>query len=112
MTAELDIPVALAALVRRDDGTCSVVYPGPAGAVETELSAEEWETLATELPEIQPEVEAVIWSKLDGNVDAWIAGIDVVFRLIAEVREAWKNLSGGPETNAAVARVLAELKER
>jgi hypothetical protein len=110
LTAELHFPVGLAALVRRDDGTCIVVYPGPAGAVESELAPEEWEALAPELPPLVPEVEAVIWSRLDGGNDAWITGIDVVFRMIAEVRAAWTGMTGGPEAALAVARVLAELR--
>jgi hypothetical protein len=110
LTAELHFPVGVAALVRRDDGRCVVVYPGPAGAVEAELAPEEWEALEPELPPLVPEVEAIIWSRLNGANDAWLTGIDVVFQMIAEVRASWVGMSGGPEAALAVARVLAELR--
>ena len=100
----LGIPVGIAALIRRDAGAV-IAYPGPVGLVE---ATADLEVVAELVAKLEPEVEAIIWSNV-GVPGAWIAGIDVVFRMISEVRKAWVGLAGGPDAPAAVARVLAEL---
>jgi hypothetical protein len=97
----LGVPVGIAALIRRDSGAV-LAYPGPVGLVEAATPSNEL------VDRLVPEVEAIVLSNV-GVPGAWISGIDVVFRMITEVRKAWVGLAGGPDAPAAVARVLAEL---
>jgi len=102
---ELGVPVGVAALIRRDDGRVVVGYPGPAGLVESELDTTQAQRLL-EGRVIEAEVEAIVLSSLPEG-GAWIAGIDVVFEMIAELRQNWRGISGGGEAPAALARVIA-----
>ena len=106
--ARFGVPVGIAALFVRDDGHAIVGFPGPAGLVETEVDDDAWNDVRAELGlTLTPEVEAIVWSSLPGG-GCWIAGIDVVFRMIAELRKSWVGFAGGPDVPAAIARVLAE----
>lgn len=104
---ELGVPVGVSTIIVRDDGRTVVGYPGPAGLVESELDASQCERLLSVLPApLVPEVEAIVLSTLPGG-GAWLAGIDVVFEMIAALRESWHGITGGPEAPAALARVIA-----
>lgn len=110
----LNVPVGVAALVKREDGRVTINYPGPAGLVEAELSHEPWDALCAEVPavaDLAPEVEALVWSRLGGE-QVLRVGIDAVFRLIGELRQSWQGITGGLEGPAAVQRVLSELGAR
>ncbi|MEO8700992.1 MAG: DUF5947 family protein [Kofleriaceae bacterium] len=99
----LNIPVGIAAMIRRDDGRIVIGYPGPAGLVESTLDPALVATLDVELA---PEIEALVWSHLG----VLRCGIDAVFRLIGEIRRSWQGITGGEAGHAAVARVLADLQ--
>lgn len=109
--ARLGVPVGVAALYVRDDRAPIAGYPGAIGLVESELSRDAWDELCAEVPALaalQPEVEALVCTR-DG---AWLAGIDVVYRLISELRArrgVESGMFGDPEAPAAIARTLAEL---
>jgi len=105
----LGVPVGIAALIRREAGAV-VAYPGPVGLVESEVDA----AVLAAIPEaagLAVEVEALVWSTLPGG-GVWRCGIDVVFRMVSELRAAWVGMAGGPEVPAAVARMFAELANR
>lgn len=99
--AKLGVPVGVAAIVKRDDGRTVACYPGAAGLVESELDAAD----VTALPVIAAEVEAIVLSSLPGG-GAWRTGIDVVFEIVGAVRTSWQGMTGGPEVQTAIARVL------
>jgi len=101
LLAMLGVPVGVAAILVHEDGRKVVTYPGPAGLVEAALDEE-----LADMPPLEPEVEALVCSSLAGG-GAWIAGIDIVFELIGELRRHWRGLTGGAEAPAAIARVLA-----
>ena len=105
--ARFGIPVGVAAVLRHDDGRAVVAFPGPAGLVEADVDEPLWTALREVAPEPLPEIEALVWSSLDGG-GAWLTGIDVVYEMIAAVRENWRGMTGGPEAPRAIARVLAE----
>ncbi len=105
----LGVPVGVAALIRRASGAV-VAYPGPVGLVESEVDAAVLAAIP-EAAELELEVEAIVWSTLPGG-GVWRCGIDVVFRMVSELRAAWAGMSGGPEVPAAVARMFAELANR
>jgi hypothetical protein len=105
----LGVPVGVATVVVRANGSAAVAFPGPAGLVECEVDAPLWDALRAAVPALAtltPEVESLVCSTLPGG-GAWIAGIDVVFEMVAAIRQSWRGLTGGPEAPAAVARVIA-----
>ena len=106
----LAVPVGIAALIRRDDRAI-IGYPGAAGLVEAAVEPAIWDQLVRELPlaaTLEPEVEALVWSRLGGDRVLRV-GIDVVFRLIGELRQHWEGITGGPNVVGTVERVLSEL---
>lgn len=106
---KLGVPVGVATVIVRDHGGAVVAFPGPAGLVECEVDAPLWDALKLDVPalaSLEPEVEALVCSTLSGG-GAWIAGIDVVFEMVAALRQSWRGMTGGPEAPAAVARVIA-----
>jgi Family of unknown function (DUF5947) len=118
--ARLGVPVGLAAVRVRDDGGAVAGYPGPAGLVESELPAAEWDALRAAVPAaatLAPEVEALVCASLPGGDSdgsggsggAWVAGIDAVFALVAELRGRRIGPGGDPAVPAALARVVARL---
>ncbi|HWO22008.1 MAG TPA: DUF5947 family protein [Kofleriaceae bacterium] len=109
--ARLGVPVGLAAVRVRDDGSAVAGYPGPAGLVESELPAAEWDALRAAVPAaaaLAPEVEALVCASLPGG-GAWVTGIDAVFALVAELRGRRIGPGGDPAVPAALARVAARL---
>jgi hypothetical protein len=108
----LGVPVGVAALYCRDDGAPIAGYPGAIGLVESELERAAWDELCTSVPVIaamQREVEAVVCAP---GGHAWIAGIDVVFKMVSELRArrgVESGVFGDPEAPAAVARALEQL---
>ena len=106
---KLGVPVGVATVIVRDHGGAVVAFPGPAGLVECEVDAPLWDALKLDVPalaSLEPEVEALVCSTLSGG-GAWLAGIDVVFEMVAALRQSWRGMTGGPEAPAAVARVIA-----
>jgi hypothetical protein len=107
----LNVPVGIVAIVRDDRDGARLAYPGPAGLVEATVDPAVWSALCSDVPAVAglvPETEALVWSALTQEVLR--TGIDVVFRLVGELRTHWRGIHGG-EGPAALARVLAELVE-
>jgi hypothetical protein len=108
--ARIGVPVGVAALTARDGGERGVVlYPGPIGLAEHAVPPALWTELRQRIPPLEPDVEALLFSRLGGVPEVLLVGIDVVFRLVAEVRARWTGMTGGPEAAAAVGRMLVEL---
>lgn len=109
--ARLGVPVGVAALSRRDDGTAIAAYPGAIGLVESELAADAWDELCAAVPAVAA-MEREVCALVCASSGAWIAGIDVVFRLVSELRARRgvdSGMFGDPEAPAAAARFLDEL---
>jgi hypothetical protein len=76
------------------------LYPGPAGAVESELPLTAWNEIASGNPVIdlmQHDVEALLVSRIGEVPRCYIAPIDVCFRLVGIFRTRWKGLAGGTD---------------
>jgi hypothetical protein len=83
----LGIPVRLACLQARADGSLRALYPGPLGVAESELAPEAWRACREsfeQLPDLRPEVEALV-VPADGQCQ--IASIDMVYELIGVFRK-------------------------
>jgi hypothetical protein len=76
------------------------LYPGPAGAVESELPLTAWSDIVSLSPDIaamEPDVEALLINRTGDVSRCYIAPIDVCFRLVGLFRIHWKGLAGGTE---------------
>jgi hypothetical protein len=113
---ELAVPVGLAFFRRTSPhGGVIAAYPGPAGAVETEVDTAAWERLTRENPavsDLEPDVEALLVNRLDRVAAAyWRLSIDHCYRLTALVRRRWRGVSGGDEVVPEVRRFFQSLEE-
>jgi Family of unknown function (DUF5947) len=116
----LMIPIELAFFFKKEStGKVSAFYPGPAGAIESQLSLEAWSDIEKENPvlrELEPEVEALIANRVGANrgVEAqyYTAPIDECYRLVGLIRLNWHGLSGGTEVWREVGKFFASLRER
>jgi len=112
---EMMLPINLAFVLRNGDGRITVLYPSPAGAVESQLNSQVWEDRIASHPKLQamePEVEALIVNRVGEQNAYFTAPIDECYRLVGIIRTNWRGLSGSPEVWGAVALFFHELRER
>jgi hypothetical protein len=112
----LGIPIDLAFFLRSTPAEGIIaVYPSPAGATESLVSAEAWEALAAENPvlqDLEPDVEALLVNRVAGSRESYRVGIDECYKLVGVIRSKWRGLSGGQDVWDEIGRFFAGLKER
>lgn len=102
---DLDIPVDLVFLFRNSDQNRIVaLYPGPAGATESELDLD-----LPALEILRPDVEALLIRR---NADSFLVPIDVCYELVGRLRTLWRGFDGGREAHAAVDEFFARVRKR
>lgn len=97
-----------------------VLYPSPAGAVESLLSLESWNGIVRENPilnSMEQDVEALLVNRIEyarGSAPAeyFVVPIDQCYRLVGLIRAHWKGLSGGAEAWQEIGNFFAELRQR
>lgn len=97
-----------------------VLYPSPAGAVESLLSLEAWEEIVRDNPALgnmESDVEALLVnrvgkSRADVPAEYYIVPIDECYKLVGLIRAHWRGLSGGTEVWQAIGRFFTDLKSR
>jgi hypothetical protein len=113
---DLHIPINLAFFFRSAPaGHIVALYPSPAGATESFLTAEVWRDLVNDNPclaDLEPEVEALLVNRLGEARQYFRLPIDQCFRLVGVLRTHWRGLSGGTKVWSAISQFLAELKRR
>jgi Family of unknown function (DUF5947) len=75
-------------------------YPSPAGAMESSLDLEYWQTIVERNPvlkKFEPDVEALLVNRVSAPAQYFRAPIDQCFRLVGIIRTRWRGLSGGSE---------------
>jgi hypothetical protein len=110
---ELMLPINLAFVLRDSTRRLTVLYPSPAGAVESQLSVSAWEEHMAAHPALcamEPEVEALIVNRVGSQNAYFIAPIDECYRLVGLMRTKWRGLSGSPEVWGAVAAFFEDLR--
>jgi hypothetical protein len=114
--AELQIPVRLAFFFFSSAVSRVVAfYPSPAGATESLLSLDAWETglgrsaLAALL---EPDVEALIVRGDHGRYAVHLVPVDACYELVGLVRMHWKGFDGGEEAWAAIDAFFARIDGR
>ena len=89
-------------------------YPSPAGATESLLSLDAWDSLVRQnraLKEMQADVEALLVNRAGQARDYFIAPIDKCFELVGTIRMNWRGFSGGQEVWDKIDLFFSHLKE-
>jgi len=112
--AKFQIPVGLAFFMVRERGQGVLgLYPSPAGATECELHLAAWDELVAANPvltELEPEVEALIVSRMSDPPRHAIVPIDRCYVLVGMIKSRWEGISGGSAIDDAVAEFFAALE--
>jgi len=112
----LQIPIGLAFFfVNSTENRTIALYPGPAGAIESELDLSAWNQIAAEHPvlaSLLPDVEAVVLLRRNGVQRCFVVPIDQAYKLVGIIRLAWKGFDGGPDAWGRIDAFFEEMHER
>ena len=117
----LMLPINMAFFFRcSHQGRMVAMYPSPAGGMESLLTFDAWEEIASEnaaLRDMEPDVEALLVNRLGysrgfSNAEYYIAPMDDCYKLIGLIRAHWQGLSGGTEVWRQMASFFTELKTK
>ena len=89
------------------------LYPSPAGATESLLDLAAWEELQADNPwlaKLEPDVEALLVNRVDGERDYYRAPLDQCYALVGLIRARWRGVSGGSDVWVAVGEFFAGLE--
>jgi uncharacterized protein DUF5947 len=118
---DLLIPINMAFFFRSSvEARMMVLYPSPAGAVESLLPLDAWSEIVKENPvlgKLEDDIEALLVNRVGqahagSAAEYYFAPIDDCFRLVGLIRTHWKGLSGGNEVWTEIAEFFAALKAR
>jgi hypothetical protein len=90
-------------------------YPSPAGAMESLLNLESWQTLVDNNPvlnELEPDVEALLINRLRDAREYYIVPIDACYQLVGLIRSHWRGLSGGEAVWNAITDFFRDIRTR
>jgi hypothetical protein len=108
----LDIPVGVAFCFHNSAlGAMALIYPGPAGATESQLPLDAWGDIVSAHPvlsTLEPDVEALLVRRAPPPAVSFVVPIDACYELVGLMRRHWKGFDGGPEAR----RHLDEFFER
>ena len=111
----LAIPVNMAFLTTGSDGGLHCHYPSPAGATESLLTLEGWEELVAQNPvlsTLEPDVEALLVSRVGERHEYFLVPIDACFELVGLIRVHWRGFSGGGQAWERIGDFFAGLRAR
>jgi len=110
----LELPVGTAFLfVSSAAQRVVALYPGPAGATESELPLAAWDGVLQAIPalaSIQPDVEAVLVHSGDDGVAAFLVPIDTCYELVGHLRQLWRGFDGGQDVHRRLESFFAEIR--
>jgi hypothetical protein len=94
-------------------GKMMALYPSPAGATESLLPLETWETLVVANPELEtmePDVEALLVNRVGEAREYFIAPMDKCYELAGLIRTHWRGLHGGDVVWGKIGEFFGRLK--
>jgi hypothetical protein len=113
---QLQIPVGMAFFFRNSAlDRFAAFYPSPGGATESLLPADIWdEILAANpaIPEIAPDVEALLLRRREHRVECYLVPIDACYDLVGRVRLHWRGFAGGTQAWREIEDFFTRLEER
>ncbi len=96
---KLALPINLAFFFRSSsENRIKAIYPSPAGATESLLPLQAWNTLVEDNPvlaRLESDVEALLINRVETKRQYYLAPIDVCFELVGLIRLHWRGLAGG-----------------
>ena len=98
----------------------SAFYPSPAGATESLLPLEAWNSIVEANPvlhQMEPDIEALLVNRVARANEAtsaqcYIVPIDACYKLVGLIRMHWHGLSGGTEVWQQIAQFFQTLRTR
>jgi hypothetical protein len=108
----LSVPIGVAFFVKRKDSVVAI-YPGPAGATESQLTDESWSALVEANPPLAvlaQDVEALLVDRTSPKARAWRISIDVGYELTGLLRQHWRGFSGGSDARRELEKFFASLE--
>lgn len=115
----LDIPVGLVFFFRNSAlGRTVALYPGPAGATESELPLARWNTILRRHPELDtlvPDVEALLIRVPERGTAAascLLLPIDACYEFAGRIRLLWRGFDGGQEVRRYLDEFFAAVSAR
>jgi hypothetical protein len=112
--AALHLPIDLAFFLHSTVAKRVVaLYPSPAGATESLVPLEAWQSLVEDNPilrDLQEDVEALLVNRIGAAREYYRVGIDKCYELVGLLRIRWRGLSGGPAVWESIARFFAGLR--
>jgi hypothetical protein len=112
----LDIPVGVAFCFRNSAlGGMALMYPGPAGATESQLPLDAWGDLVSAHPVLstmESDVEALLIRRSPPPAASFVVPIDVCYELVGLMRRHWKGFDGGPEARQQLDEFFARIRVR
>ncbi len=113
---EIQIPVKMAFFfVNSELGRFGAFYPSPAGATESLLPLDTWETIMIANPRfaaVEPDVEALLLNRNGEAFECFLAPIAVCYELVGRVKLHWKGFSGGEEVWREIDTFFADLRQK
>lgn len=113
---DLMIPVNMVFMYRSmGSKPVTALYPGPAGATESQLSLDNWGTLVQNNPileTLEHDVEALLIYRVRGVREYYIVPIDVCYELVGLIRRSWRGLSGGDMVWKNIADFFVKVRAR
>ncbi|MEU7556207.1 DUF5947 family protein [Streptomyces sp. NPDC044571] len=112
----LQIPVGVAFFFRNAAlDRLVALYPSPAGATESELDPQTWQSVlgAGRLAELlEPDVEALLLRRSEGRTACYLVPIDICYELVGRMRLLWQGFDGGAEARAALRTFFEQVERR
>ena len=115
----LEIPVGLVFLFRNSVQQRTIAfYPGPAGATESELPLQAWESVVAANPSLgllQADVEALLVrapARGGAGFTCNIVPIDACYQLVGQLRQLWRGFDGGRDAQEAMEAFFDTVSKR
>ncbi|MGP3998963.1 DUF5947 family protein [Streptomyces sp. 8N706] len=113
----LQIPVGLAFFFRNSAmDRLAAFYPSPAGATESELDPETWQTVLGDsrlAAVLEPDVEALLVRRThDEPGECFLVPVDACYELVGRMRLHWQGFDGGAEARADLAAFFERVRDR
>ncbi|MEW2414882.1 DUF5947 family protein [Streptomyces sp. NPDC046866] len=112
----LRIPVGVAFFFRNAAlDRLVALYPSPAGATESELDPETWQSVLGTgrlAALLEPDVEALLLRRTPDRTDCFLVPIDICYELVGRMRLLWQGFDGGAEARAALDAFFQTVERR
>lgn len=113
----LQIPVGLVFFLRNSTlGRTVALYPGPAGATESELDLDAWSEISaadSRVGLVADDVEALLVRVPDeGDPDCYLVPVDACFEFVGKLRTLWRGFDGGQQAREFIDGFFAQLSTR